>query len=511
MDKGAVFKYRDIEIVADDMQVRVPTYEVKARRAILKYRGQEYEFDQLYYRVNRKSGFGLGTIDRLVVDADAKGAKIPVTTVPYYGVIEISNRGVAPNQGNFDRRVFNYAIISESISRVEAKRAVAFPKKEVQFIDANVVLTDQSIMKVPLFRMPLHTNSPIITEQFINVSHNDIAIDYPHYMKLKPGEAQLFRFRLGNRYATGTGATGGAFLDYEWTWNQGNDMNGGLTFSGIGRNDWGANIRQSWLLDLDTSLNFQVDFPAHKSMFANSNFSKRFGDVNANLSGSYGQSLAGNHVTQNSLNMVLEGDPIRMSVLPARLFLGVNASQSELRTSSSKTFRQSAGLQARMVSNPWRLDDGTSINWSYTVSQRTGHNVAGGISHFGNLLIGNSPLPGLSLNLGYQYTDDGFTSGLLGNHSMSLDAFYNPGKLSIAGSVTKSLDADRINGVARMRYDLAPLWGFYYGYTIDKFGPETFADQSFILSYRLGYREIGLSYSQRTKRLGLELLGTRFY
>lgn len=510
-DKGAVFKYRDITIRADDMQVRVPSYEVKARRAILEYRGKEYAFDELYMRVNRKSGVGLGTIERVVPDPDAKAwGSIPVKTVPYYGVIEISTRGVAPSTEKLDARVFNYVNMSESISRVEAEKAIAFPKKEVQFIDANVVLTGQSIMKVPLFRLPINTTSPIITEQFINVSNNDLAVDYPYYTKLKPGEAQLFRFRWGNRYATGTGAAGGTFLDYEWSWNQGDDMDGGLHVLGLGRNDWGASLRQNWLLDLDSSLSLQVDFPAHKSMYANSNYSKRLGNINANLSGAYGQSLSGTKVTSNSLNMVFEGDPIALSILPARLFLGVSANQAEIKTPTTKNFRQGAGLQARLVSRPWRLDSGTTLHWSYSVSQLTGHNVQNGLSHYANVTMGTSPLPSLSMNLSYEFTDDGFTSDILGQHSLTMDAFYNPGRLSFSGSVSKSLDADRLNGIARMRYEFAPLWGLYYNYTIDQFGPDMFLDQAVILSYRLGYREIGLSYSQRTKRLGIEILGTRF-
>lgn len=510
-DKGAVFVYRDITVRADDMQVRVPSYELKARRAVLEYRGKTYEFDELYMVVNRRMGMGLGSSQRVVADPGLKGPNgFPVKLVPYYGVLEISSRGVGPTTKKLDPRVFNYVDMSAALSRIEAKQAVVFPRKEIQFYTANVLLTGQSIMKVPYYRMPVNTYSPIITDQFVNVSNNDLAVNYPYYVNLRPGEAQLFRLRWGNRYATGTGAAGGAFLDYEWTWNQGDEMDGGMNIIGIGRDDWGASIRQSWLMGLDSSLSFQVDFPAHRSMFANTNFSKQFGGVNLSLSGAYGQSLSGTQVTSNSANMLLESDPINVGFLPARMYIGLNANQSEIRTPTLTSSRFGAGLQTRLVSNPIRFADGSSLNWSYSLAQLSGRNVQEGLTHYANVGYAFSPWQGMSMNLGYDFTEDGFTSDILGRHRMTLDFFYNPGRLSFSGSMAKSLDADRINATARMRYELAPLWQMYYGYSLDRFEVDSFFDQSFILSYKLGYREVGLSYSQRTKRIGIEILGTSF-
>ncbi len=121
-----------------------------------------------------------------------------------------------------------------------------------------------------------------------------------------------------------------------------------------------------------------------------------------------------------------------------------------------------------------------------------------------------TPLPSLGMNVNYSYTEDGFTSEVLGRHRLGLEAYYNPGRVGFSGSATKSLDVDQLNISARLRYEVGSLWNFYYGYAYDQFGVDSFFDQSFILSYKLGFRELGLSYSQRTKRLGIEILGSSF-
>lgn len=510
-NKGAIFTYRNVTIIADDMRVRVPSYEVKARRAIMKVNGKEFAFDELYYRANRRTGFGLASIQRVVKSDGPVGVGMPpLKTVPYYGLVEVNSRGVVPTDKTVDERQFNYQNMAESVSRIEAKSAVVFPQKEVQFHSANVIVTGQSLMKTPLFKVPVNSSSPLVTEQFINVSNNDVAVNYPFYLKLGPTESQLFRFRWGNRYATGTGATGGSFIDYEWNWSQSQNADGGLSLFGLGRSDWGAGIRQNWLLDPGSALALQVDFPAHRSMFASANFSKQLGAVNGNWNASYGQSLSGNRVTSDSVSMVLEGEPIRFSSLGANLYVGLNAAQRNLHTPTVSSFNQTAGLQSRLVGKSQKIGTGASVNWSYTFGPRFQSSESLSMTHLFDVGMSAQPAPSLGVNLNYNFTEDGFTSSILGRHRLSAEAFYNPGRLSFSGAVSKALDVDQINASARMRYEVGPLWKFYYQYSYDQFGPDSFLDQSVILSYKLGFREVGLSYSQRTKRLGIEILGTSF-
>ncbi len=510
-NRGAVLKYRDIVVRADDMQVRVPSYELKARRATLEIGDQTYEFDELFLRLNRKTGFGLATVQKVALQPGrVPVGSFPIKIAPYYGYVEISARGVFPAKKAVDGRQLSYQSIIESISRIEAKKAVAFPRKEVQFHDANVMLTGQSLMRTPLFRMPINSSSPIVTDQYINVSNNDLALNYPHYLKLKPGESQLLRFKWGNRYSTGTGATGGTFLDYEWSWNNGEEMDGGFNIYGLGRSDWGTSFRQFWAFQPGSGISFQLDFPAHRSMYATSNLSHQIGKINANLNASYGTSLAGSKVTSDSLSAVFEGDPFKVDFLNANGFFGVTGSQRNLKTPFITNSQQSAGIQSRFVGKSMRFGPGSSLNWSYTFGRNFGNTSVSNFTHLFNVGMSATPLPSLGMNVNYSYTEDGFTSEVLGRHRLGLEAYYNPGRVGFSGSATKSLDVDQLNISARLRYEVGSLWNFYYGYAYDQFGVDSFFDQSFILSYKLGFRELGLSYSQRTKRLGIEILGSSF-
>lgn len=500
--KTAHLKYRDIEIFAEDMQLQVQQYSVVARKARLKIGTFEHEFDELFFILNRRKGFGTATIQIPVPGTEGE-------TRAFFGLVEVGNGAIIyPPQSRPDVRQLRFANISESVSKVSAKKAVAYPRSEVQFHKADVRLADQRLMQLPLFRVNIHDSSPVITEQWVNVSNNSLALNYPYYLSLKPGETSLFRVRYGASYGTGVGASQGTYLDYEMTWNRGANFDGGLSVKGIGRDDWGLGIRQTWSSDDTTSLAAQIDFPAHKSMYATANLSRQFPGFSANLNGSYGQNLSGSRFQSDSVLFIAEKDPIKFGKLPVRMFLGVTANQTRFSTAAESRTQQAYGASMRLVTNQLSLGSGATVNAQYTLQQLSGQNTKSGLSQFASLNVGINPFPGAFISTSYQFTDDAFTSQFLGKHQLIADASYRNGLFSVSTFLTKSLDVDRLNASARMRYRLGDLWRLSYGYYLDQFGADSFTDQSMILSYRLGYRELGISYSQRKKRFGLEILGT---
>jgi len=514
LNQGAVLKYQNIEIYANDLQVQVQTYEVRARKAKLKIGAWEQEFESLYFKLNKKDGFGTATIlipvspdeSSQIVGAGSDPSELQMR--PYFGLVEVGNRSVRLPEKSIDPQGMRFMTISESVSMISAKKAVAYPRKEVQFHKADVRMANQRIMQVPLFTVSVNTATPIITEQWVNVSNNNFALNYPYYLSLKPGETSALRFRYGANYGTGTGAGGGAFIDYELNWNKGANFDGGLRIGGIGRDDWGAGLRQTWSNVDSTTLSMQVDFPAHKSMFASANLGRNFDGFSSNISSTYGKSFEGTNFQSDSTQFVIEKDPIKSSVLPGRIYLGMTARDSRIRAGAAPSlYQQSLGARLRFVGTPIRIGANV-LNYGYSLEQVSGHNVTQGLVQVGTLNYAMNPFSGAYLNFGYEYLDDGFTSDLIGRHKLSVDGFYNVGNLGINGFLLQSLDADRMSANARLRYKLGPLWRASFAYYFDKFGTESFLDQSYILSYRLGYREIGLSYSHRTKRLGIEILGT---
>lgn len=512
---GATLKYLNVEIRANDLQLQVQTYEVRARKAVVKIGNWEQEFETLYYRLNRKEGFGTASItvpgdlplfDQLGIGGpESLPADRPSRS--HFGVVEIKNRTVSLPAYMPDVRLMRFQAINESVSMISAKKAVAYPRKEVQFHKADVRMANERIMQVPLFRVSVNTATPVITEQWVNVSNNNFALNYPYYLSLKPGETSLLRMRYGANYGTGTGAGGGTFLDYELNWNRGAFFDGGLVVGGIGRDDWGLGLRQTWASRDSTTLSAQIDFPAHKSMFASANLSRQFEGFSGNVNTYYGQSLQGTRFTSDQTSLVLEKDPIRTGLVPGKLFFGFTANQARISSDFATTSQQSIGARMRYVGDPIRIGNGL-LNFSYQVSQLSGHNVSQGISQLGSANFAMSPMPGMVLNTTYEFLDDGFTADLLGRHKLMFDAMYNRGNLSFNGFMLKSLDADRISLNSRLRYKLGSLWRLSYAYYFDQFGSDSFLDQSYIISYRLGYRELGLSYSYRKKRFGIEILGT---
>lgn len=513
-EDNVVVSYRDIEIRASDLQLRVLTYEVKARNAKLKIGDKEYLFDQLVFKLNTRRGFGVGRFEvPVLVPKNAGLLTVPTfeTKMRSRPVNVSSASGIEPMPEPPDPRQFAYQSIIDSLSTVEAKKAVAFPRKEVQFHQSNVKVGGVSVMKLPLFQVGTQTASPLVTEQFINVSNNQLAVNYPYYLSLKPGETSLVRFRYGNRFGAGLGAATGAYLDYELKWNRGDEMEGGLTVNGFNRSDWGVNLRQYYQADPTTTLTAQIDFPAHKSMFGNFNANKLFNGFQANFSASHGRSLAGGSTDfrTEQYSAIIEKDPIKIRSV-GNIFLGLSANSNRIASGDYNNDQQGVGLQARFASRPLRIDRTTSGSFSYRMAQLSGRNVRNGISHFATASLTTSFSPGFSVMTTYDYVDDGFNSDLLGRHRLTGEAYLNSGALGLRGFLAKTLDLDRLNASASLDYTFSQTWRFYYNFYLDRYLEDSFTDQTFIIGYRLGFREIGLSYSMRTKRIGIELLGTRF-
>jgi hypothetical protein len=246
-------------------------------------------------------------------------------------------------------------------------------------------------------------------------------------------------------------------------------------------------------------------------MFANLNVSSTLiPGFHASLNASHGQGLTDTRFRTNQYSAIVEKDPIRLGGLPARLFLGVNASQTEFSTETETRTSNRAGLRARFIGDTMRLGPGQSLSLSYTLGHYTGPDLASPFTHHAQLALTTSFANGLYLATTYDFVKDGITDFALGNHRLTADAFYRRGSWGMRGFVSKSVDVQRLNANVGLDYRASPLWRFNYGYYLDQYMGDTFFDQTFIVAYRIGFREVGISYSRRRGRLGIEILGTTF-
>lgn len=508
----ASLRYRNIQIEASEIQLKVATYEVIARDARLEIGETHYAFESLYLKLNTKKGVGTSEHEAESVRfAYGDGYVMPeFVRRKRLGLLAISASGVTPYRGVVAPNQFEFAELDPTGSIIEARQATAFPGKSIQFHQANVRISGTSVMRVPLFQLPLNTGQRMISEQFLNVSNNQVLLNYPHYLSLKPGETSLLRFRYGNGYSTGAGGTGGAYLDYELRWNRGSDLDGGFTVHNIGRGDWGLSARQLWTVDSRTSMAAQIDIPGHRSLFGNASISRDFDGFQANLSTSASRRIQGAKYQTQSSQFIIEKHPTRLGKLPVRLFLGAQATQDSFRSEYGSSSGTRAGFRARLASDPIRFGRDMSLNFAYKLSQFSTSSNGSSLGHEGTLTLSSQLANGLFMMTSYDYVDDGISSQYLGRHRLTSEMYFGTGSVRARGYLSRSLDMDRMYASLGLDLRVTRDWRFYYTSSLDRYENDGFSNQSFILAYRLGMRELGLSYSTVTRRVGLEILGTTF-
>ncbi len=507
-DRSVSVRYRDIEVDADEVQLDVPTYELRARKAKVKMGKVEREFDDLYLRLNQRSGYGTTIYQsptfELVPLAVGMAPQVRQTT--RFGLVQISGTGIKPPPANQSYDLFQFKDLSETETTISAKKAVAFPRKAIQFHKAEIMLGDAKVMRLPLFQVNVYGNTPLFTEQIVNVNDNQIAVNYPHYLSLKPGETSLLRLTTGENYGRGYGANGGMFLNYERTWNRGDDLDGGLTLSGLNRSDWGVGARHYQRIDERSSFNAQVEFPAHKSVYGSASVSRLFNGFSMSLNGSSSRSLRGVDYTSQQYSLIAEKDPTKVGKLPLRLYYGVTASQMSTNSDSFAYSQQSAGMRARLQLQSQKLDRNTALSGSFLVSKLYGTNVLSGLALVGDLSLRRALSKDSSLVVGYNYAEDGFTDKFIGKQSLNAQAYYGAGRTTFSAFANRSLDLDRFNYFVDASYRMSGLWRLSYAYTASRYLAESFLDYNLTIGYLFGGREFGLTWLGRHRRFAIQIL-----
>jgi hypothetical protein len=520
-DKGVSLRYREVEIDADDLQVTVPTYEVRARKARLKFGDVEHEFEELYFQLDKRKGFGITTL--MVPDysmvGDGKLFRFEKSMKERKGVASVGRSGVTAATEQAPPNAFVFSDLLESNSTVSAKKAVAFPKGQIQFQRAEMYVGTQRVMKLPLFQLNMYGGTPLINEQVVNVYNNQLSVNYPHYLSLKPGETSLLRFRTGERYGRATSGLGGFFLDYELNWNRGDDMDGGLSVTGLTRSDWSVGARQYLRLDNRTVATAVLDFPSHQSLYGSATLNRQFDGFQLNLTANNSRDLRGDRFKSQQYYAVLEKDPTKVGNLPLRLFYGLSANYNNSvtvsrfttpsgpQTTRTELQQQATSLRSRLQLLPLQLDRDTTLTGSLLLSKQYGTNVQSDFSTLADLSMSRRLGGNASVMMQYNYARDGYTSKLTGMHSLNLQAFYDGGRTSFAATLNRSLDIDRFSYFVDASYRLSGLWRMSYSLTLDQYLGAQFRDDLMMLSYRLGAREIGVTYSVREKRVGFQVFG----
>jgi hypothetical protein len=527
-DQGVSVRYRDMQIAADDIQIDIPNSIIRAKRARLKFGKINQEFEQLYLRLNQRRGLGTTTYYANRYDTIGWGAHGPeflrladgvhaklAGDERRFGLVEITGGEFKPAQQAISTPNFEFEDTSSAPSTVRAKKAVIFPRKGIQFQRAEVFVGTTKVISMPLFELNLYaSSSPIVTDQFVSVANNHLAVNYPYYLALKPGTTSLFRLRTGEQYGRSTQVNTGVFLDYELNWNRGDLMDGGMNFSGIGRNDWTLGVHQFLELKDRTRASFQAQIPTGKSIFGSASLDRQFDGFQVNLNGSATRSLRGIDYKTTDLTLNAEKDATKVGRLPLQMFLGLTALSNK--NSLLSYSQQGYGPYSRLQSLPLNLGKKSTLNASFSARQLFGDAVTRGVSYAGETALTQTLSNEATAIATYNYTKDQYDDALVGHHRVSLQSYYTAGRTGIQIFATKSLDVKRLSIYGDLGYRVSNQWRVATGYTFDSYPTigntiNEYLDYNFAVNYRIGWREVGLTWSRQTGHIGFQILGATSY
>ncbi|MDR3689926.1 MAG: hypothetical protein P4L46_11145, partial [Fimbriimonas sp.] len=505
-----------------DMQLNIPAYELRARNATLKMGAVEKHFDELYLKLNVR--FGYGTTSFVAKQADgiisqghgiafvrrqADGSYTKPPEVERYGLVEIHRSGVSPAAAQ-SSTLFEFQDLSGSPSTVSAKKAVIFPHKVIQFQRVDIYVAASKVMSLPLYEVPLAgAHSPLVTDQIVSVSNSQVGINFPYYVALRPGVTEFFSFKTGMVEGRSSTSDHGAFLNYEFDWNKGDDMQGGLQVQGIGRDDWSIGVNQFVRMDDRTTAFAQLLTPTGQSFYGSGSISHQFNGFSTSFTGAATRTLTGIQDTNQNYSLIVEKDPIKVGSLPVRLTPGVTATMSSDQLDGQTQSGYGGRLRAQTL--PLVVDPNTNVTMSFQASYLKGTNELPGLQYLGNVSISRRLSAAASLLFTYDYTRDGFNEDVLGEHRVSMQAFYNRGRVNMSLFGSRSLDLSRTTVFGDLSYRLGRLWRLSSSYTSDIYLNDTYLDYTFGFGYTLGWREVGLVWSAQTQRIGLQLLGATVY
>lgn len=508
--RKAVVRYGDLTVSADDLQINTSTLEVRAREATLIGLGEELDFRSLQFNLKQRTGLGVLRVMewRTVIEPTPPVPKVSRSLEQRLRFVQIApGEPMKPIAGPFNNPAFELQDIYADTTLVYARRATVVLGRETLLQDAVVDVNGTRVLSVPKFRVGQQLQSEVITDEFVQVSNNQLALNFPYYLQLGAGDDAALRFRYGNRFSRGVGGGGGIFLDFEKNWNGTEESRGGLALRGVGRDDWVLNARQIQRISPTMRASFQVDLNRLDSLFGNMFVEQSLNRWLLTYSGSTNRTLRKGSFDSSEQNINLTQRAQRLGSLPLSVTTGVSYNSRTSKSQGVRRRTEYAAADLFFTFDSVRLSQSV-LSTSGRVSRIDGHNVRNGWTSSLSSSLSGTLGTGVFASLNYDFSDDAFSASLLGRHRLSSNLTYDVGNAYLSVFASRSLDQSRYSIQSDASYRLGQLWRLGGVYTVEGFAGSSFSDSSAVVAYRIGFREIGLSYSLRTRRLGFELLGT---
>jgi len=490
--KGASVRYGFVEIEADDLQLLVDELLVKARNATLRYGPAELAFDELAYRLRTGEGYGV---------AEHEGR---------WQVMRLQGALATPVQEPLPPELLQFADISQSEMVIKAEQIWFYPGERLQFHRAEFYVGAVRVMSLPLYSHSLWGGG-IGTDTLIGVQSGQLYLDLPYYYALKPGQVGALRLRTAQRGGRGLSTARGLFLDLEHEYRFGLGK-GSFALSSLARNDWSASWRHYQPLSHATYLHLWLDSPAHKGLFASAQLGHQGRGYSTGLTLAGSTFWEGASARTLRSDFYLESTPRKVAGWPLRQSFSLNLSASRTALSGGSIVRREGiGLRARWTLIPLALDSRTSLTGGVSVGRFVGNLSNTGWELIGSLGVSHALGGQGALTLTYDYTQDPLGVNMLGRHRLSGSLNWSTGdRLYATTYFSRALDREATSLIGDLSWRLSGLWRIGTGVTWQQFGGSVFHDQTYTIAYRLGFRELALTWSTANRRWSFDIL-TVFY
>lgn len=403
-----------------------------------------------------------------------------------------------------------YLDLSGSELLFTAESAVLLPGERIQFRHVKVYMAGERMLSLPMYDLNFRTGEAL-GQQIVGLNASGITLDLPLYYAVSPERVGALRLRHAQRVGRAVYAVRpGWSLDLEHTYNRPSQMEGAFVVSSLLTGDWG--LRWSHTHWFNPALNgyFYADMPAHRSLYLSSGLAHTFsgGRLGLNLSG--GRNLSGPRFNDLRADFYLESRSFRIGD-DLRMTMSVTLNARDTRFAERRVRSEGMGLRSRLYLAPQRIA-GFHVNASLMAGHSWGSGRAGGSNVMATLFatrpLGSSAL----LNLMYDYTDDQFvrTSGV-GKHRLSgMFSWSAAQRLELSLSGSQMLDSGWLTLYADASYRLSSLWRVGANLSLSRFQQTRYNDLEISIGYRIGIRELLLTWSSLTRRWQVDLIAVGF-
>ncbi|MCX7992633.1 MAG: Ig-like domain-containing protein [Fimbriimonadales bacterium] len=490
-ERGASVRFGFTRIEADDLQIEVDSLRVKARNAVLKFGSEHNEFAELSYELRSSQGFGLR-------QRENRWEMVKVR----YGVVEPFD-AVAPPE------LFHFADISESELVIKAAQIWFYPGERIQFHRAEFYVGEVKSLSLPLYSQSLWSGG-VGSDTLVGLQNGQVYLDVPYYYTLTPTQIGALRLRTAQVGGRTMGAARGMFLDLEHEYRAGLGT-GMVSLTSLARDDWGLNWRHQQPLSPSTRLALWLDSPAHQSVYGSAQVSHQARGYSTGLTLAGSTHWRGARAASVRSDLFIETTPRRVAGTPLRQSFSLNLTSNRTQSVLGTQNREGVGVRARWNLVPQSLGRATTLTGGLTVGRFVGNLPNEGWSLTGTLGITQALGTGGVLSLNYDYAQDALGASLIGRHRLSGSLSWSGNeRYYLTGYFSRALDANSVSYVGDFSWRISALWRLGLGYTWQTYNQYDFRDQTVTIAYRIGYREVALTWSSFTKRWSVDLL-TAFY